>query len=49
MQKHAALLARVEQQFGVPKELMCDLDHGNRQRRRHGQAAGGPHARDAGA
>ena len=26
-----------------------DLDHGDRQRRRHGQAAGGAHARDAGA
>ena len=50
MGKNAALLARVEQRFGVPKRAdRRDLDHGNRQWRRHGQAAGGAHARDAGA
>ena len=31
LQKHAALLARVEQQFGVPKELLVAIwAHGNR-------------------
>ena len=50
MQRHAALLARIEQRFGVPPEIdRRDLGPGDRQRRRHGQAAGRAHARDPGA
>ena len=51
MQTHAALLSRIERQFGVPKELLDGhLDARKRQRhRRYGQAAGRPHDRDAGA
>ena len=51
LQRHAALLSRIEAQFGVPPaDPGRDLGAGNRFRQgRHGQAAGDPHARDPGA
>ena len=51
MATHAALLARIERQFGVPAAVLVAIwTLEIRQRhRRHGQAAGDPHARHAGA
>ena len=51
MQRHAALLSRIEQQFGVPPHVdRRDLGAGDRfRRRRHGQAAGHPRRRHHGA
>src|ERR1700745_4432012 len=51
MQVHAALLGRIEQQFGVPAPVIVavwtvESDTGTG---RHGQAAGDPHGGDAGA
>ena len=49
-EKHAALLGKVEQQFGVPKELLVAISGpGNQLRRRYGQAADGQRAHDHGA
>ena len=51
LQRHASLLSRIEQQFGVPPEIdRGDLGAGDRFRQgRHGQDAGDPHAGDHGA
>ena len=51
MQAHAALLGRIEQQFGVPAPVIVAVwTLESRQRhRRHGQAAGDPHGGDVGA
>lgn len=49
LQRHAALLSRIEQQFGVPRQILVAIwGLGERFRQgRYGQAAGDPHACDA--